>query len=265
MRFRQNTTSTLIKKLLLMIFFLLVGFNGKGWALTPEVPLQVEGNRLTAHLSKVTLRTVLEQLQKQLGVAYEVPEGELDTLISVDLEQTPILPALAKILAPWDYAFTVNAGGHLRFLYITPKAPPAEAVSERNDSSNNEMPSNSLADTESSSGSDTERGVGDANPSLSYENEAAPILPHSSTPPGSSPEEMHGIRPSVAGGPMAIQPVPEGTRMPMMPARGSSGMQVTPADSTPNMPIIPATAYPPMDIQPVPGYLKEEMLRSIQP
>jgi hypothetical protein len=257
----------LIKRLVWMIFFLLVGLSGKGWALTPEVPLQVEGDRLTAHLSQVPLRTVLEQLQKQLGITYEVPAGELDNLISVDLQQTPILPALAKILAPWDYAFTVNAGGHLRSLYITPKAPPTDVVSERSEPSN-VRPSNALADTGSSSltGSDSDTGgeVRDANPSLSYEREADPILPHSSTP-FASPEELDGLRSPVAGGPMAIQPVPEGTTMPMMPAGGGSGMQVTPAGSAPNMPIIPATAYPPMDIQPVPDYLQEEMLRMIQP
>lgn len=267
MRFTHNTTPKLIKRLVWMIFFLLVGLSGKGWALTPEVPLQVEGDRLTAHLSQVPLRTVLEQLQKQLGITYEVPAGELDNLISVDLQQTPILPALAKILAPWDYAFTVNAGGHLRSLYITPKAPPADVVSERSEPSN-VRPSNALADTGSSSfmGSDSDTGgeVRDANPSLSYEREADPILPHSSTP-FASPEELDGLRAPVAGGPMAIQPVPEGTTMPMMPAGSGSGMQVTPAGSAPNMPIIPATAYPPMDIQPVPDYLQEEMLRMIQP
>ncbi len=267
MIFRQRTIFNVITHLVLLVFIMLGGPRGEGWALTSEVPLQVEGDRLTAHLSQVPLRTVLEQLQKQLGFTYEVPAGELDNLISVDLQQTPILPALAKILAPWDYAFTVNAGGHLRSLYITPKAPPADVLSERSEPSN-VRPSNALADTGSSSftGSDSDTGgeVRDTNPSLSYEREADPILSHSSTP-FASPEELDGLRAPVAGGPMAIQPVPEGTTMPMMPAGGGSGMQVTPAGSAPNMPIIPATAYPPMDIQPVPDYLQEEMLRMIQP
>jgi hypothetical protein len=266
MSFRQGTTSKLIKRLALMIFLLLMGLSGGGWALAQDIPLQVEGDRLTGHLSQVPLRTVLEQLQKQLGIAYEAPAGELDKVISVDLQQDPILPALAKILAAWDYAFTMNAAGRLQFLYVTPKAPPAEAVSETSESSN-VMPSNALVETESSpiTRSRTEREVGDADSSLSQERESDPILPPSSSAFASPPREFSGLRAPVAGGPMAIQPVPAGTRMPMVPPSGVNSMQISPPANPPNMPIIPATSYPPMDIQPVPDYLKEEMLRNIQP
>lgn len=266
MRFRQRATAQLIKKPVLMTFLFLVCLRGVGWALAPEVPLQMEGDRLTGHLSQVTLRTVLDQLQKQLGIVYEAPAGELDKIISIDLQQAPILPALAKILAPWDYAFTVNAGGHLQFLYVMPKAPPAETTSERSKPSSDDTSSNETADTAFSplNPNNTEGGTGDSDSSQAYEREAVPILPQTSTSHVSSPEEFHGLSAPVASAPMTIQPVPEGTTMPMMPAGAGGGMQVTPAASTPNMPIIPATAYPPMDIQPVPGYLKEEMLRNIQ-
>ena len=265
MSVKQKTRFRLIKRLVLMAFLLLVGLGGRGLALTPEAPLQVEGDLLTGHLSQVPLRTVLEQLQKQLGIAYEVPEGELDKVISVDLHQAPILPALAKILAPWDYAFTADAAGHLQFLYVTPKAPTADAVSDTSESSD-VMPSNAVAEKEFNSFKQNrpERRAGYAERSLSHEHEPDQILPSSSgfsSPPG----EISGFKAPVAGGPMAIQPVPEGTTMPMMPGNGGSGMQITPPANPPNMPIIPATAYPPMDIQPVPDYLKEEMLRNIQP
>jgi len=265
MRFKQKIAFRLIKRLLLMIFLLLMGFSRGGWALTSEGPLQVEGDRLTGHLSQVKLRTILEQLQKQLGIAYEVPEGELDKVISVDLQQDPILPALAKILAPWDYAFTSDAAGHLQFLYVTPKAPPGEAVLGTSEPSD-VMPSNAADEKEFSSLQQNKRGreAGDTNASVSRERESAPILPPSSSAFSSPPEEIPGFRAPVAGGPMAIQPVPEGTTMPMTPASGGSGMQITPPANPPNMPIIPATAYPPMDIQPVPDYLQEEMLRNIQ-
>lgn len=266
MGFRQRRTPRLIQRLALLIFLLLVGLKGGGWALTQETSLlKVEENRLTGHLSQVTLRTVLDQLQKELGIVYEAPAGELDKVISVDLQQDPILPALAKILATWDYAFTMNAAGHVQFLYVTPKAPPAEAVQETSEPSN-VMPSNAMAETESNTitRSRTEPEVGDADSSLSQERESHPILPSSSSPFASPLGEASGLRSPAAGIPMAIQPVPKGTSMPMLPPSGS-GMQVTPPANPPNMPIIPATAYPPMDIQPVPDYLQEEMLRNIQP
>lgn len=266
MRFRQSIPSGWIKGLVLVPFVVLAGYSGGVWASTLDVPLQVEGDRLTGHLTKVTLRTVLEELQKQLGITYEAPAGELDKVISVDLQQDPILPALAKILAPWDYAFTVNAAGHLQFLYVTSKAPPAEAASETSDSSDG-ISSNALDETGFSSlkRSDEGRESGDTDPSLSHERELDPIKPPSSSAFDSPFGEIPGSRTPMAVVPMPVQPVPDGTTMPMMPSSGGSGMHITPPANPPDMPIIPSTSYPPMDIQPVPDYLQEEMLRNMQP
>ncbi len=83
MRSTQRIMSKLLSGLVLVALLLLVGLRGGAVALTPEIPLQVEGNRLTGHLSQVTLRTVLEQLQKQLGVKYEAPVGELNKVIGI--------------------------------------------------------------------------------------------------------------------------------------------------------------------------------------
>lgn len=263
MRFKQRARPRM-KRPALLIFLILVIFGGRGLALTPELSLQVEGDRLTGHFSQVPLRTVLEQLQKQLGIAYEVPVGELDKVISVDLQQDPILPALAKILAPWDYAFTMNAGGHVQFLYVTPKAPPGDAASGTRNPPD-VGPSNALAETEFSRGQqrNPEREAGgDTASSLFHEPDA--MVSPSGSALSSSPGWSPGLRGPTAGGPMSIQPVPAGTTMPMVPASSGNGMQVTPPANSPNMPIIPATAYPQMDIQPVPSYLQEEMLRNMQ-
>ncbi|MEO8326061.1 MAG: hypothetical protein ABI618_09445 [Nitrospirota bacterium] len=249
-----------------MIFLLLVGLRDGGWALTPEVPLQVEGDRVTGHLSQVTLRTVLEQLQKQLGIKYEAPVEELNKVISVDLQQDKILPALAKILAQWDYAFTVNAAGRLQFLYVTPKAAPGEAVSETRNPSEVGS-SNGLGETDFRSDRQREpvqEGV-DTPSFLSHEGKPDANFSPSASSLSSSPEGNSGLRAPVVGVPMDIQPVPAGTTMPMVPASSGSGMQVRPPANSPDMPIIPATAYPPMEIEPVPSYLQEEMLRNMQP
>ncbi len=268
MRINQIIISRWISGLVLGIFLIFGTLMGQGMASTPEVPLQVEGDRLTGHLSQVPLRTVLEQLQKQLGIKYEAPVEELNKVISVDLHQDKILPALAKILAQWDYAFTVNAAGRLQYLYVTPKAPPREAGSEMRNPSNVGL-SNALG--ESDLGADhqmepVQEEVG--TPSfLPHEEESGEnSLPASSSFSSSSdPEEIDGLRAPVVGVPMDIQPVPAGTTMPMVPASSGSGMQVTPPDNLPDMPIIPGTSYPPMEIEPVPTYLQEEMLRNMQP
>lgn len=263
MRSGQRIKSRWISGLVLVALLLLVGLRGWGGALTPEAPLQVEGDRLTGHLSQVTLRTVLEQLQKELGIKYEAPVEELNKFVSVNLRQDKILPALAKILAQWDYAFTVNAAGRLQFLYVTPKAPPGEAVSETRNPSGFGS-SNAMGETglRSDVQRDPEQEEVDSPSFLSHEGE-----PNGKVSPSASSfsEESPGLRAPAAGVPMDIQPVPPGTTMPMVPASSISGMQVTPPANTPDMPIIPATAYPPMEIEPVPSYLQEEMLRNMQP
>ena len=254
-----------INGLVLVVFLLLGTLVGQGMALTPEGPLHVEGDRLTGHLSQVTLRTVLEQLQKELGIKYEAPVEELNKVISVDLQQDKILPALAKILAQWDYAFTVNAAGRLQFLYVTPKAPPREALSETRNPTDV-----GSSDVLGESGLSSDRQMEpvqeemDTRSFLSHEGESGDNFPPASSS-FSSPEESPGLRAPVVGVPMDIQPVPAGTTMPMVPPSSGSGMQVTPPTNSPDMPIIPATAYPPMEIEPVPSYLQEEMLRNMQP
>lgn len=266
MRSRQRIMSRWIIGLVLVASLILVAPIGQVMALTTEVPLQVEGDRLTGHLSQVTLRTVLEQLQKQLGIKYEAPVEELNKVISVHLQQDKILPALAKILAPWDYAFTVNAAGHLQFLYVTPKAPPGPAVSETR-SPSDVGSSRAFGETGFSSDQQMEpvQEEVDSPSFLSHEGEPEANLSPSASSFSPSPEGSPGLRAPVVGVPMDIQPVPAGTTMPMVPASSGSGMQVTPPANSPDMPIIPATSYPPMEIEPVPSYLQEEMLRNMQP
>jgi hypothetical protein len=263
---KQRAMSPMIKGLVLSTFFLFGGFHGTGWASNPEIPLQVEGDRLTGNLPHVTLGAVLKQLQQQLGIDYEVPAEELDTVISVDLQQVPILPALARILAPWDYAFTVNAAGQLQFLYVTPKAPLADADREGRELSDG-MPSNVVEESENRSRNrgQLEQSGGGAGLSLPHERGPAPTRSPSRSPGESSPQEPRRPSAPVAVTPMPVQPVPDGAMMPIAPATGGAGMQVTPQANTPDMPIIPSTAYPPMDVQPVPEYMQQEMLRNMQP
>lgn len=257
MSFKQRTIMKVIVALASLMVFLIGGLKEQGWALPSEVPLQVEENRLTGHLSQVTLRSVLEQLQEQIGLSYEAPREELEKTISIDLQQVPLLSALATILAPWDYAFTVNSAGDLQVLYVTSKAPPTDIVPEPYEPSEAQFPE-PVAETDLSPQDDFGGGNESADLSLSSDPDAQ------SSPSTSSPDDSFGDSAQSAGVPMPIQPVPEGTTMPMVPSSGGGGMNVAPAANPPDMPIIPATAYPPMEIQPVPDYLKQEMLGDMQ-
>ena len=96
------------------------------WALAsgPVAGIHVDSGRLTAQLNQVTLRAVLGQLHDQLGIDYVAPHAELGKVISVTLKQEPLSGALSKILAPWDYAFTLNGAGQIKTLYLMVKVSP---------------------------------------------------------------------------------------------------------------------------------------------
>lgn len=77
------------------------------------------------------LCTVLGQLQKQLGLDYVAPYAELEKVISVRLQKEPLPRALSKILAHWNYAFTVNAAGNITTLHVMTKVSPEVSLADK--------------------------------------------------------------------------------------------------------------------------------------
>lgn len=97
------------------------GHQSTGWASDRKLPLYAESGRLTGQLDQLTLRTVLGQLPKLLGPDYVAPDAELEKVISVRLHKKPLCRALLKILALWDYAFTLNTAGNITTLHMMAK------------------------------------------------------------------------------------------------------------------------------------------------
>jgi hypothetical protein len=216
------------------------------WALAsdPRGRLHIESGRLTGELTQMTLRAVLDRLHDQLGINYVVPAGELGKVVSVTLQKEPLTKALSKILAPWDYAFTLDSVGNIKTIYVMTKVSP-EA---------------SLADTGM-------KGKGPAsreNPGSDMRHEEQvniipmPGLPRRQRTAGSGKEITYKAVP------MEIRPPAPGTSMPILPAN-PKGMQVTPGTRAHAMKIIPSTAYPPMNIQPVPEHVQQELLLTLRP
>lgn len=230
-----------------------------GWALASDqlVRLSVDSGRLTGQLTQVTLRAVLGQLHDQLGVDYVAPDAELEKVISVSLQKEPLSRALSKILAPWDYAFTLDAGGNIKTLYVTAKASPET----------------SLAHTVAKSGGSESRkqrvselqrhGQVDHGPGMRHE---VQLSKKTSIPELLTKERagMSGKNFTRLAHSMEIRPPAPGTSMPILPAN-REGMRITPVGSARSMEIIPPTAYPPMNIQPVSEPMKQEMLLTLSP
>lgn len=227
-------------------------FGRTGWAMAsdPLVRLHVDSGRLTGQLSQVTLRAVLGQLHAQLGIDYVAPAGELGKIISVTLQKEPLSKALSMILAPWDYAFTLDAAGNVKTLYVMAKVPPESS------SAHTVAQSSGVGFKESDLQKYTQ---GDSGIEGKFNNKPTKLDRPTLGKAGTNERRL-------AAGvvPMEIRPPAPGTSMPILPAK-ETGMRVTPGGNARVMEIIPPTAYPPMNIQPVPEYIQQDMLLTLKP
>lgn len=231
-----------------------------GWALASDpLPwrLHVDSGRLTGQLTQVTLRKVLGQLHDQLGIDCVAPDAELGKVISVVLQKEPLVSALSKILAPWDYAFTLDAGGNIKTLYVTAKVLPESPLADS-------IAKNRVSESRKQRVSELKRpGPVDHGSGLRREDRLNKQVSRSDL----TTREKTGTRGEVftkVAVPMEVRPPAPGTSMPILPAN-RKGMQITPVGSAGGMEIIPPAAYPPMNIQPVPEHMKQEMLLTLNP
>lgn len=122
-----NTTFKKTKVLLGVGMFLvslsLVGNGGVGLASMVIGPLQIHHERVTGSVIQLPLRIILDQFQEQLGVEYQAPKEELEQCVSVDLHGESLPQALAKILAQWDYALTIDPSGRVQEIFVVRKIP----------------------------------------------------------------------------------------------------------------------------------------------
>ena len=230
-----------------------------GWALASDqqVRLQVDSGRLTGELTHVTLRTVLGQLHDRLGIDYVAPDAELGKVISITLKKEPLSKALSKILAPWDYAFTLDAAGNIKTLYVTAKGEPVTSLGDM-------MAKGGGTESHQQKFRELQRsgrtGQGPAMQREAQLNKKASVS-------GLQTKERAVTSSKVFAGlgvSMEIRPPTSGTSMPILPAN-EKGMPISPGGRARAMEIISPTAYHPMTIQPVPEHVKQEMLRPLSP
>jgi hypothetical protein len=210
---------------ILLLSWLVIGNGGLGDASETHSLLQIQGDRITGVLSQVPLRTVLEQLQEKLAIEYVVPGEELDKPVSANLADEPVIKALSKILASWDYALQVDQQGRVHQIFVVAKIETIEI--EKN-----------AVKTSESKMADFPKNMTRSEPIRTPKTGA--LLPGTEMTLNHERDAMVSpmfIKPSEKLRPMVIQPSQGG---PMSIQPSSNFMQV-----------IPASGYPPMDILPV--------------
>jgi len=223
-----NSGQEKIKRLfagILLLSWLVLGNGGIGVASETHSQLHFQGDRITGVLRQVPLRTVLEQLQEKLAIEYVVPGEELDKPVSANLAGGPVIKALSKILASWNYALQVDQQGRVQQIFVVAKMGPIEIEKNAVKTSEYKMAAFPKKMTRSE-------------PILKTPKTA--ILP-SGTEMTSNPERDATVSPMFIGPseklrPMVIQSPQEGA------------MYVQPSSDV--MHVIPASGYPPMDILP---------------
>lgn len=235
----------------------MLGMTGQALASDPVVRLHVDSGRLTAQFTQVTLRAVLGQLHDQLGIDYVAPDAELGKVISVTLQNDPLSGALSKILAPWDYAFTLNAAGHIQTLYVMAKVSPEVLL-------NDTMTKKGGPESHYQKASEPQRhGREDHESGVQREEQLTKKAPMAGWPTREREGASGKVLTSMAV-PMEIRPPAPGTSMPVLPANRKD-MRITPGGSARAMEIIPPGAYSSMNIQPVPEHVQQEMLMTLSP
>ena len=99
----------------------LVGHGGVGVASAESGPLQIDHESVSGTVTHMPLQIILDQFHEQLGIAYKASKEELDKPVSVELYGESVEAALAKILAPWDYAFQADAAGRIQQVFVVRK------------------------------------------------------------------------------------------------------------------------------------------------
>jgi len=253
-----NTTLKKINVPLVMWMFLvslfLVGHGGFGLASMVIGPLQVHHESVTGSVIQLPLRILLDQFQEQLGIAYQAPKEELEQRVSVVLHGESLPQALAKILAPWDYALTIDPAGRVQEIFVVRKIPIGEpeekAIKTEND--------RSVAPHSSRPNKRDRKFMGE---------------PH-----GARMDERHEESPAFETSDPVIQPgPPQQDEREFWEAMNESGMGIIPVAGYPEMEVhqvseeaqkaflqsSAGTGYPEMNIAPVSEEEAQEILRSL--
>jgi hypothetical protein len=226
-----------------------------GWALASD--LRIDSGRLTGYLTRVPLRAVLNHLHDQLGIDYVASDAELEKVISVTLQREPLSRALSKILAPWDYAFTLDASGSIKILYVMAKESSKSSITDMMDKEGRRQTHEQKRRTIQQQVREDQGSGKRHEDRLNKTGSMSELINREKD--GASGKMLSNV-----AVPMVIRPPAPGTSMPILPA-DSKGMQITPGGSARAMEIIPPSGYPPMTIQPVPEHKKQEMLLTLTP
>jgi hypothetical protein len=118
----------LILTLLMCLFFL--GVFPPSSAVGGDIDLTIEGGALSARLKGISLKIILEKLEKGRGIWFKGNSSLLEEEITVQFTDLPIEKGLQRILASVNYSLVFDGNERLVGVIVISKGTADHAVSE---------------------------------------------------------------------------------------------------------------------------------------
>jgi hypothetical protein len=86
----------------------------------------IVGERISVRAMGVPLGELLEMIERETGIQFEVDEGILEEKIFVDLTDLPLSEGIKKILPALNHAILYGPSGKIRRVVLIGRAKPRE-------------------------------------------------------------------------------------------------------------------------------------------
>ena len=122
---------TFFVTVVLLAFLWRIGLASNGSEASPNVA--IAGDRISVQAMGVPLGDLLEVIERETGIQFEVDEGILEEKIYVDLADIPLSEGLKKILPSLNHAILYDPSGKIRRVVLLGQGKASGMISTKRD------------------------------------------------------------------------------------------------------------------------------------
>jgi hypothetical protein len=117
--------------IVLLVFSVQIGLASNGSEASPNVA--IVGERISVRAMGVPLGELLEMIERETGIQFEVDEGILEEKIFVDLADVPFSEGIKKIFPSLNHAILYGASGKIRKVVLIGQGKASGMISIKKD------------------------------------------------------------------------------------------------------------------------------------
>jgi hypothetical protein len=123
--------NTCFVTIILLVFSVQIRLASNGSEASPNVA--IVGERISIRAMGVSLGELLEAIERETGIQFEVDEGILEEKIFVDLAELPLSQCMKKILPSLNHAILYGPSGKIRKVVLIGQGKAAGMISIKKD------------------------------------------------------------------------------------------------------------------------------------